>query len=61
MAQQPSSKQTLIIGILSGALVVSLGITSFLYYQKKSAPPYPASNGSVQTSPPKVAIKIPTS
>ena len=61
MAQQASSKQTLIIGILSGVLVVSLGITSFLYYQNKShhqatrpTPPQKVQSTLVQTSPPKL-------
>jgi uncharacterized protein YecT (DUF1311 family) len=36
MDQKPSSKQTIIIGVLSGALLVGVG--AFLYYQYKNQP-----------------------
>lgn len=36
MSQQSNSKQSIIIGALAGALVLSIGISAFLYFQSKN-------------------------
>lgn len=38
MNQQQSSKQSIIIGALSGALVLSIGTSAFFYFQSKNQP-----------------------
>lgn len=38
MNQQQSSKQSIIIGALSGALVLSIGASAFFYFQSKNQP-----------------------